>query len=106
MAGKKLRTLLMCTLSIMLCMATVVVGTYALFTDKVTLNNHLQAGTLEISLVRTKLTKTELTADGYLETNTVTTRNACSPGKLVSSRSETYQRRFGGVYVSGRTEDH
>ncbi len=73
MAGKKLRTLLMCTLSIMLCMATVVVGTYALFTDKVTLNNHLQAGTLEISLVRTKLTKTELTADGYLETNTVTT---------------------------------
>lgn len=73
MAGKKLRTLLMCTLSIMLCMATVVVGTYALFTDKVTLNNHLQAGTLEISLVRTKLTKTELTADGYLKTNTVTT---------------------------------
>lgn len=73
MAGKKLRTLLMCTLSIMLCMATVVVGTYALFTDKVTLNNHLQAGTLEISLVRTKLTKTELTERGYLETNTVTT---------------------------------
>lgn len=72
MAGKKLRTLLMCTLSIMLCMATVVVGTYALFTDKVTLNNHLQAGTLEISLVRTKLTKTELTADGYLKTNTDT----------------------------------
>ena len=62
----------MCTLSIMLCMATVVVGTYALFTDKVTLNNHLQAGTLEISLVRTKLTKTELTADGYLKTNTDT----------------------------------
>ncbi len=73
MAGKKLRTLLMCTLSIMLCMATVVVGTYALFTDKVTLNNHLQAGTLEISLVRTKLTKTELTERGYLKTNTVTT---------------------------------
>lgn len=73
MAGKKLRTLLMCTLSIMLCMATAVVGTYALFTDKVTLNNHLQAGTLEISLVRTKLTKTELTADGYLKTNTFTT---------------------------------
>ena len=72
MAGKKLRTLLMCTLSIMLCMATVVVGTYALFTDKVTLNNHLQAGTLEISLVRTRLTKTELTADGYLKTNTDT----------------------------------
>lgn len=69
MAGKKLRTLLMCTLSIMLCMATVVVGTYALFTDKVTLNNHLQAGTLEISLVRTKLTKTELTERGYLETS-------------------------------------
>lgn len=63
----------MCTLSIMLCMATAVVGTYALFTDKVTLNNHLQAGTLEISLVRTKLTKTELTADGYLKTNTFTT---------------------------------
>lgn len=92
MAGKKLRTLLMCTLSIMLCMATVVVGTYALFTDKVTLNNHLQAGTLEISLVRTKLTKTELTADGYLETSELPDEGN---GKDFSSTNTTTENVFG-----------
>ena len=92
MAGKKLRTLLMCTLSIMLCMATVVVGTYALFTDKVTLNNHLQAGTLEISLVRTKLTKTELTERGYLETSELPDGEN---GKDFSSTNTTNENVFG-----------
>lgn len=92
MAGKKLRTLLMCTLSIMLCMATAVVGTYALFTDKVTLNNHLQAGTLEISLVRTKLTKTELTADGYLKTSELPDEGN---GKDFSSTNTTNENVFG-----------
>ena len=92
MSGKKLRTLLMCTLSIMLCMATVVVGTYALFTDKVTLNNHLQAGTLEISLVRTKLTKTELTERGYLETSELPDEGN---GKDFSSTNTTNENVFG-----------
>lgn len=92
MTGKKLRTLLMCTLSIMLCMATVVVGTYALFTDKVTLNNHLQAGTLEISLVRTKLTKTELTERGYLETSELPDEGN---GKDFSSTNTTNENVFG-----------
>lgn len=67
MAGKKLRTLLMCALSIMLCISAVAVGTYALFTDKVTVNNHLQAGTLQVALTRTELSGKKLGADGYLD---------------------------------------
>ena len=66
MASKRLKTLLVCALSIMLCVAAVAVGTYALFSDNVTVKNHLQAGTLKATLTRTLLEKSEIGTDGYL----------------------------------------
>lgn len=66
MASKRLKTLLVCALSIMLCVTAVAVGTYALFSDNVTVKNHLQAGTLKATLTRTLLEKYEIGTDGYL----------------------------------------
>jgi len=56
----------------MLCLALVAVGTYALFSDQVTLENHLQAGTLDVTLTRTSLkTKTLDDTTGFLVDNPV-----------------------------------
>ena len=51
----KKRSVLLSALTLMLCLALVASGTYALFSDQVTLKNHLQAGTLDITLIRTNL---------------------------------------------------
>ncbi|MBR3863367.1 MAG: SipW-dependent-type signal peptide-containing protein [Clostridia bacterium] len=52
---RKKRSVLLAVLTLVLCLALVAGGTYALFSDKVTLTNHLQAGTLDITLTRTNL---------------------------------------------------
>lgn len=52
---KKKRSILMSVMTLMLCLAMVAGGTYALFTDSVRLTTHLQAGNLDITLHRTKL---------------------------------------------------
>ena len=51
---------------ILLCTAIIVGFTFALFTEEVTLKNHLQAGELSIKLYRTELEYTELDASGNL----------------------------------------
>lgn len=61
------RSVLLSVLTLVLCLALVASGTYALFSDQVTLTNHLQAGTLDITLVRTTLTTESLNPDnGFL----------------------------------------
>ena len=52
------RSILMAVLTLLLCFALMAVGTYALFTVTVPLKNHLQAGTLDITLIRTNLKAT------------------------------------------------
>ncbi len=52
----KRRSILLAVLTLVLCLALIAGGTYALFSDSVTMKNHLQAGTLDITLKRTKLT--------------------------------------------------
>lgn len=89
------RSILLSIMTLMLCLALTASGTYALFTDEVTLKTHLQAGTMDITLIRTHLTAKELDdRTGFLK-NTVnpedvdfsspTGRNVfdISPGKLV-----------------------
>ena len=67
--SKKKTKLLIALITIALCICMVVGGTYALFTDKVILTNHLKAGELNITLVRTNLTTTTLDEEtGYLKT--------------------------------------
>ena len=64
---KKKRSVLMAVLTCVLCLALAAGGTYALFSDRVTLTNHLEAGTLNITLTRTYLSTTSLNKDtGFL----------------------------------------
>lgn len=66
MTAKK-RSVLLSVMTLVLCLALVAGGTYALFSDQVTLKNHLEAGTLDITLKRTKLVTTSLSAEtGFL----------------------------------------
>lgn len=60
MGKSKVRTLLMACVMIMLCAAMIVGGTYALWSDNVTVENHLTSGTLQVKLERISLTKTYL----------------------------------------------
>jgi len=69
---KKNRSVLLAVMTLVLCLALVAGGTYALFSDQITMEHHLEAGKLDITLVRTNLTKTELDpVTGYLKTSSV-----------------------------------
>lgn len=57
---KRKRSLIMSVLTLLLCVALFAAGTYALFSDEVVLENHLQAGTLDITLTRTHLLSNSL----------------------------------------------
>ena len=64
---KKRRSVLMSAVTFMLCLALVAGGTYALFSDQVTLTTHLKAGELDITLERTNLvTKALDNSTGFL----------------------------------------
>lgn len=52
---KQQRSVLMAVLTLVLCLATMAGGMYAFFSNRVTLANHLEAGSLEITLTRTHL---------------------------------------------------
>lgn len=57
----------MSLVTFMLCLALVAGGTYALFSDQVTLTTHLKAGTLDITLERTNLVARTLNSEtGFL----------------------------------------
>ena len=71
----KKRSVLLTVLTLMLCVALVAGGTYALFSDSVKLENHMQAGKLNIKLYRTKLVTKELDpTTGLLTAGTPDTR--------------------------------
>ena len=57
---KKKRSVLLSVMTLALCLALIASGTYALFSDEVRLTNHLQAGTLDITLTRNSLTTKSL----------------------------------------------
>lgn len=72
---KKLRALLSAALMLMLSVSIAVAGTYALFTDKVEVNNHLVAGKLKIGLLRTSHENLVCNEDGMLAKTAVATEN-------------------------------
>lgn len=68
---KKRRSVLMSVITLMLALSLVAGGTYALFSDQVTLTTHLKAGTLDITLQRTNLVTKELDNNtGFLTSKT------------------------------------
>ena len=68
-----MRTLFLSMVAIVLCALLLVTGTYALFTDSVSVKNHLQAGTMKLQLWRVGLENTMLNENGVLETQTPNT---------------------------------
>jgi hypothetical protein len=70
--AKKRRTLLLAYTTIALSMATMVGGSYALFTDQAQGHVHLEAGTLSTKLERTHLVTKTLGPTGQLVESTVT----------------------------------
>lgn len=85
MDRSRYRTALTACLIIMLCVAMLIGGTYALWTKDVSFENHLTAGKLDVKLERISLTKTYLDQEtGYLTSDSnnetvdfsgITTRN-------------------------------
>ena len=68
--AKASRKLLLALLTIAVCLALLVAGTYALFSREFPITNHLVAGNLNITLTRTGLETTTLGASGHLVTTT------------------------------------
>ena len=76
MGKNKVGKLFLASMTIMLCIVALIAGTYALWTDSVTVSNHLEAGTLSLKLERVGLTKVVLDSDGYLTEQTFTEEEA------------------------------
>lgn len=63
---KKTLVLTFSIVVIVICLSLITMGTYALFSDTVTIEHHLQAGSLDVKLERTYLESKTLGFDGYL----------------------------------------
>lgn len=64
--AKVVKTMFVAIAAIALAAMLFVAGSFALFTDTVTVKNHLQAGTLQATLTRTSLTGNTIDVNGYL----------------------------------------
>ncbi len=80
----KAKLILLACLTMLMCVALIVTGTFALFSDNATIKNHLQSGTLDATLTRTYLEYNKLenevlvpyADDTYLLLNDTTTEDA------------------------------
>ena len=70
MTNAKARVVLYICIALLLATSVGVGMSYALFTDSVEVQNHLEAGTLDVTLKRTSLEYTLLNEEGYLVTET------------------------------------
>lgn len=83
------KTLIISFSIITVCLTLIVVGTFALFSHSVTVEHHLQAGSLGAKLERIELVSKTLGSDGYLHSATDT-----QPKEFTNTTSET-QNVFG-----------
>ena len=67
---KASKKLLLAFMTIAVCLALLVTGTYALFSTQVGVENHLVAGNLSVTLVRDKLVTVSLGENGHLTRTT------------------------------------
>ena len=73
MTRRRTRAIILALIAIVLSMTLISASTFALFSDRVTVKNHLQAGSLQATLVRTAHSYKILDNDGYLKLTEVTT---------------------------------
>ena len=71
---KRMRAFLLSFATILLGLSLAGGGTFALFSDTATVNNHLSAGDLKVGLFRTEYTEHILDADGLMTDRTDTTK--------------------------------
>lgn len=64
--AKRIRAVFLALAAIVLALLLIITGSYALFTDQATIKNHLQAGTLEVTLTRLTLTGNKIDEKGYI----------------------------------------
>ena len=64
--NSKSKILVLASLVITTCLVLITLSTYALFTDTIVINHHLQAGSLDLELKRVGLKYNYLNSDGYL----------------------------------------
>ncbi len=102
MGKSKIRTLLMASVTIMLCAAMIVGGSYALWSDSVTVSSHLEAGTLKVGLNRMSYSKTFLDPEtGYLTTKSVTDSGEGVDLTASSTTSNVFGIESGELVVPG-----
>lgn len=65
----KIKSVIIIVVTIILCMIVITAGTLSLFTDGSKVTNHLEAGTLDVTLTRVMLDTRTIGADGVLRTN-------------------------------------
>ena len=75
---------------ILLCTAIIVGFTFALFTEEISLKNHLQAGEMNLTLARTELEYTELDASGNLVKRVNKTPVNYTPGATDASDTNVF----------------
>ena len=64
--SKRMGALTLACIAVTLCISLMAVGTYALFSETITVSGHLQSGKLDASLSRVQLVKKDLNAEGFL----------------------------------------
>ncbi len=62
-----IKSIVIALVTIAACIGIVTAGTLAIFTDTMVVENHLEAGTLDVTLERIQLDKTALNKEGLLE---------------------------------------
>ncbi|MBR1867492.1 MAG: SipW-dependent-type signal peptide-containing protein [Clostridia bacterium] len=74
MAKRRSTAIILALIAIILSATLITASTFALFSDQVRIQNHLQAGNLKITLARTAYSYSILDEDGYLKTTGKTGR--------------------------------
>jgi predicted ribosomally synthesized peptide with SipW-like signal peptide len=93
------KVMLLSCMTIMMCVATITAGTFALFSDSVTIHNHLQAGTLDASLYRTQIEYRLPDANGILpaQATTISDVTTSTPEGLQLDGTNTAQLNSFGI---------
>lgn len=99
---KKTKTLLLSTMTLMLCVLLISTATFALYSQRTTISNHLEAGSLTVGLWRTGIKQNTLNDQGYLE------EISRVSGEKTPSGKDVWQDFTGGVNDNffGLTEEN